>query len=65
MYEAKPEQIRLSTRPEIASALAKVMEGNVKWKPGYDGVFGELVLEDTGSTSKKAVDKKQKSLDDF
>ena len=63
VYEAREEQLRLATAKEIADALVKVNTGKVKWVPGYDGIFGELVLDD--KTSKNAVDKRQKSLSDF
>jgi uncharacterized protein (TIGR00375 family) len=64
VFEASEEQVRLATTKEIADALIKVNSGRVKWIPGYDGVFGELLLDDSAS-AKKAVDKKQKSLGDF
>jgi len=41
----------------------KVMEGKIKWIPGHDGVFGNLILSD--SHSKKAVDRMQKNLSEF
>jgi uncharacterized protein (TIGR00375 family) len=66
VYEASEEQLRLATSKDIADALVRVNTGKVKWIPGYDGVFGQLILEDDASAIKKsAVDKKQKSLDDF
>ncbi|MGC9005381.1 MAG: endonuclease Q family protein [Candidatus Micrarchaeia archaeon] len=60
VYEAKEDAIKLATSPEIADAIIRVNNGEVKWMPGYDGVFGELVLGKTGSETKK-----QKSLMDF
>ncbi|MBI5047047.1 DNA helicase UvrD [Candidatus Micrarchaeota archaeon] len=67
VFEANQEQLRLATTPEIAKSIMRVKEGKIKWIPGYDGVFGELVLDDDAGSSKtkKAVDKKQKSLSDF
>jgi len=64
VYEASEDQVRLATSKEIADALVRVNTGKVRWVPGYDGVFGELLLDDT-SGAKKALDKKQKSLGDF
>jgi uncharacterized protein (TIGR00375 family) len=63
VFEATEEQVRLATGREIADALVRVNSGKVRWIPGYDGVFGQLVLGD--SPQKKAVDKMQKSLGDF
>jgi len=64
VYEAPPGKLRLATSKEIADAIIRVNEGKVRWIPGYDGVFGELILDETAS-AKGAVDKKQKSLGDF
>ncbi len=63
VFEAENDQIKLATTPQIADSIIRVKEGRIKWVPGFDGVFGDLILDD--SMSKKAVDKKQKSLDDF
>jgi uncharacterized protein (TIGR00375 family) len=64
VFESSEEQLRLATTKEIADALARVNSGNVRWIPGYDGVFGQLVLDDN-SPKKGSVDKMQKSLSDF
>jgi len=64
VYEAPPDKLRLATSKEIADAIIRVNEGKVRWVPGYDGVFGELILDET-VPAKGAVDKKQKSLGDF
>lgn len=66
VFEAPPEQLRLATAPEIYASLMRAREGKIKWIPGYDGVFGELILDDASSgKNAKALDKKQKSLSDF
>ncbi|NYZ74099.1 hypothetical protein H0O00_03075 [Candidatus Micrarchaeota archaeon] len=66
VYEASEAQVRLATSKEIADALVRVNTGKVRWVPGYDGVFGELLLDEEAATKKgKSVDKKQKSLGDF
>ena len=62
VFEADEEAIRLATTPEISRSIMKVKQGQVKWIPGYDGVFGTLILDDS---RKKAVDKRQKSLTEF
>ncbi|VVC03477.1 Uncharacterised protein [Candidatus Burarchaeum australiense] len=65
--------IRNAAGDEVANAIVRMREGKVKMKPGYDGVFGELVLDgDEGSSGKaegkgKAADfaSTQKRLGDF
>ncbi len=64
VFESTAEQIRLATSTPIADAIVRVQEGRIRWVPGYDGVFGELILDDKTDT-KKTIDKKQKSLSDF
>ncbi len=64
VFEANEEQLRLATTPEIAASIIKVQKGDIRWIPGYDGVFGELVL-DSSKISKNISDGKQKSLGDF
>lgn len=61
IYEASMEQLRLATDGIIADALAKINIGKMHWIPGYDGVFGELILND----EKKELKNKQKSLGEF
>ncbi len=65
VYEASEDKLRLATSKEIADALVKVNTGKVRWVPGYDGVFGQLILDDSISVKRGQVDKKQKSLGDF
>jgi uncharacterized protein (TIGR00375 family) len=66
VYESPEEQVRLATSKEIADALARVNSGKISWVPGHDGVFGQLILDEAKAETKKgAVDRKQKSLDDF
>ncbi|MFH0884170.1 MAG: endonuclease Q family protein [Candidatus Micrarchaeota archaeon] len=66
VYESPEAQLRLATSKEIADALARVNSGKISWVPGYDGVFGQLMLDDAKAEARKgAVDRKQKSLDDF
>lgn len=62
VYEAKEDALRLATSPEIADAIIKVNKEMVRWKPGYDGIFGELILDEE---KKDSETKKQKSLMDF
>ncbi|MFH0737620.1 MAG: endonuclease Q family protein [Candidatus Micrarchaeota archaeon] len=64
VYEAPEAQLRLGTSPAIADALIKVNGGHVRWIPGYDGVFGQLILDDS-QPGRGALDRSQKSLSDF
>lgn len=64
VFEASEEQLRLATSKEIADALMKVSAGKVRWVPGHDGVFGELILDES-APKKGSVDRKQRSLGDF
>lgn len=66
VFSAPEDQLRLATTKEIADAIVRVNTGRVRWIPGHDGVFGQLILDDSPSEAKKgAVDRKQKSLGDF
>jgi len=64
VFEASAEQIRLAADAKMAESLIRVKEGRIRWVPGYDGVFGELLLEEDKAV-RGAVDKKQTSLGDF
>jgi uncharacterized protein (TIGR00375 family) len=48
---------------EVADAIQRMREGKVRMKPGYDGVFGELVLDE--KFRKKDEGPKQGLLSDF
>lgn len=60
IYEASEDRIRLATDPLIAEAIAKVNAEKVHWIPGYDGVFGELILDE--KKGKELEDKKKGSM---
>ena len=54
------------TNEKIADAVIKNRDGKIKIKPGYDGVYGELVFDDAEEKDKKESKiKKQKSLGEF
>lgn len=65
IYEASREQIRLAAAKDIADAIIRVMSGNIRWVPGHDGVFGQLILDEEEAPNKNTVDRQQKSLSDF
>ncbi|HLC68230.1 MAG TPA: endonuclease Q family protein [Candidatus Bilamarchaeaceae archaeon] len=64
VFESSEEKIQLATSPEIARAIIQVQKGEVKWRPGYDGVFGQLILN-PAKHEKTIADKKQKTLEEF
>jgi len=58
--EAPEENLILASDKVLAKAIVKAREGQVYWKPGYDGEFGEMRWE-----RPKEDPKSQKSLMDF
>lgn len=69
VYEATEEQVRMAASKEVADAIVKVNAEKVHWIPGYDGVFGELILDEKEAEKKTAglrkVSEKQKGLEEF
>jgi len=66
VFESDETRIQLATTPEIAESIMKVKKGDIKWIPGYDGVFGELILDEKDSPKGASIsDKKQMSLGDY
>ncbi len=74
VYEAKEEQVRMAASKEVADAIVMVNAEKVRWVPGYDGVFGELILGENemqgpkrGTQNPKHItgNQKQKGLDEF
>lgn len=63
VFEAEEALIYQAVSPEVAKAVLKVRHEEVKWLPGYDGVFGEIILND--KAVKGAEEKKQKKIFDF
>lgn len=59
LIEAKKEELIKITEEKIADAIIAVRERKVKIKPGYDGVYGQLVFDE------KVEDKEQKGLGAF
>ena len=52
------EDLKKVCHPKLASAIIMNREGKIEIKPGYDGEYGEPVLE-------KVAVAKQRSLGDF
>ena len=66
LLNAPYDELRAVVPNKIADAIIKVREGRVAIKPGYDGVYGQLILDDKekmNETSK--VTHGQTSITDF
>ncbi|MBI2134459.1 DNA helicase UvrD [Candidatus Woesearchaeota archaeon] len=67
LLDAKKKDLAKFTDEKIADAIIAVREGKVKIKPGYDGVYGELIFGN--NHNKEELNEKfipaQKSLSDF
>jgi len=64
LINASIEEMSKVVEPRIAEAVMRVREEKVKVLPGYDGVYGELILFE--EEAPKRIEKvKQQSLSDF
>ncbi len=46
LIDASKEEMTKIVEPRVAEAITRVRDGRVKVVPGYDGVYGQLVLEE-------------------
>jgi len=75
LIDADFNEIVRVTNPLIAEAIVRVREGRVKVIPGYDGVYGQIIIFPergigvAGGEEEKSEEEtgeiKQKSLSDF
>ena len=68
LLDASREQLMKVTTPMICEGIMRTREGRFKVTPGYDGVYGRLILFDESEQQPKErrkPAKRQKSLEDF
>ncbi len=66
LMDAPMEEMSKIVEPKIAEAIIRVREEKVHITPGYDGVYGQLVLFDKpDETQPKTTPIKQRRLADF
>jgi len=67
LIDATREQISQIVDPKIAEAIVRVREEKTKVIPGFDGVYGQLVIFEEGEETRKAMPErpKQRSITDF
>jgi uncharacterized protein (TIGR00375 family) len=51
LLDSSEEALRETVDPEVASAILRVREGSVTVVPGFDGVYGKLVLGEAASVA--------------
>ena len=65
LIDAPEEALSAFVDTRISDAIVKVRTGNVTVIPGYDGVYGKLVLEEPTAAKLHSGKVKQKNLADF
>jgi len=66
LIDAPPEEMSKIVDPQVAEAIVRVRAEKVKVIPGYDGVYGQLVIFEEKAQPRETVEKvKQHSLADF
>jgi len=64
LIDASREEMAKVVEPRIADAIIQVREGRAKVIPGYDGVYGRLVLEEAKKEA-PLKEPRQRSIADF
>jgi len=66
LIDAPPEEMSKIVDPQVAEAIVRVRAEKVKVIPGYDGVYGQLVIFEEKAQPRETLEKvKQHSLADF
>lgn len=60
LFESEEHKLRLLTHEKIAEIILKNRKGELKVQPGYDGVYGKLLLNNSAT-----IKMPQKRLDSF
>jgi len=64
LIDAPKQEMSKIVDPKIAEAIVRVREGRVRVIPGYDGVYGQLVIFEEGEERPLEMTK-QRSITDF
>jgi len=66
LIDASKEALTEVVNEKIAEAIIKVREGKIKVIPGYDGVYGQLVIFEEETTEKNPTERVQQlNITDF
>ena len=65
LINAPEEALSATVDTQISNAIVKVRTGNVTVIPGYDGVYGKLVLKEPTAAKLRSGRVQQKNLADF
>ena len=65
LMDASEEEMNMIIDPKIAEAILRVREEKAYVIPGYDGVYGQLVIFDEKRENSTVLIPKQKSMADF
>lgn len=66
LIDAPREEMSRIVDPRIAEAIVRVREGKIRVIPGYDGVYGQLVIFEEAEKEKAPSERtKQRSIADF
>jgi len=66
LMDASREMLGAVAGEKIAEAIVNIREGNVRVTPGYDGVYGQIVVSDDASAGDAAPQRvQQMNISDF
>jgi PHP family Zn ribbon phosphoesterase len=66
LIDAAKDALAAVVDNEVAEAIVRVREGNIRIAPGYDGIYGQLVISDDLSVERTVHQRVQQSnLSDF